>query len=87
MMELGFMPKNIRKQDIRKKTDYNTYTLKAFPKGPIANPGRDALDAVLNPEKTSFYYFVSKNDGTHVFSEDIESHEKAVDLYQRKKKK
>ena len=87
MMELGFMPNNIRKKDIRKKTDYNTYTLKGFPKGPIANPGRHALEAVLNPEKTSYYYFVSKNDGTHVFSEDIESHEKAVDRYQRSKKK
>jgi len=86
MMELGFMPRNIRKQDIRKKTDYNTYTLKGFPKGPIANPGFHALKAVLNPEKTSYYYFVSKNDGTHVFSEDIKSHEKAVDLYQRSKK-
>ena len=86
MKELGFMPKNIRKKDIRKKTDYNTYTLKGFPKGPIANPGRKALEAVLNPENTSFYYFVSKNDGTHVFSEDLKSHEKAVDLYQRKKK-
>ncbi len=87
MRELGFMPQNIRKQDIRKKTDYNTYTLKAFPKGPIANPGRYALEAVLNPEKTSFYYFVSKNDGTHVFSEDIQSHERAVDRYQRSLKK
>ncbi len=86
MMELGYMPQNIRKKDILKKTDYNTYTVKAFPKGPIANPGRSALEAVLNPEKTSFYYFVSKNDGTHVFSEDLKSHEKAVDLYQRKKK-
>lgn len=87
MMELGFMPKNIRKQDIRKKTDYNTYTLKGFPKGPIANPGRHAFEAILNPDKTSYYYFVSKNDGTHVFSKDLESHEKAVDLYQRSKKK
>ena len=87
MRELGFMPQNIRKKDIRKKTDYNTYTLKGFPKGPIANPGRHALEAVLNPEKTSFYYFVSRNDGTHVFSEDLHSHERAVDRYQRSLKK
>ena len=86
MRELGFMPQNIRKKDIRKKTDYNTYTLTGFPKGPIANPGRQALEAVLNPEKTSFYYFVSKNDGTHIFSEDLKSHERAVDIYQRSKK-
>ena len=87
LRETGVMPKNIRKKDILRKTSYNTYTFKGMPKGPISNPGIKALEAVLNPEKTSYYYFVSKNDGTHVFSKNIHSHEKAVDIYQRKLKK
>jgi len=62
---------------------YNTYRHAGLPPGPIANPGRAALDAVLNPKKTRFLYFVSKNDGTHHFSTSREEHERAVDRYQR----
>lgn len=80
----GIMPNNIRKKDILEKTEYNTYTVTGFPKGPITNPGKEAIHAVLNPEKTSYYYFVSKNDGTHVFSQHFKDHKKAVDRYQRK---
>ena len=87
LRKTGKMPRNIRKKDILAKTDYNTYTLKGFPKGPIANPGYHALKAVLQPEKTPYFFFVSRNNGTHVFSENIQDHEKAVDIYQRKKKR
>ena len=66
-----------------KDNPYNTYTHTGLPPGPISNPGKDALTAVLAPEKSSFLYFVSKNDGTHQFSKTRAEHEAAVDKYQK----
>lgn len=62
---------------------YNTYTHEGLPPGPIANPGRDALQAVLAPERTRYLYFVARNDGTHQFSKTRDEHEAAVDKYIR----
>jgi UPF0755 protein len=62
---------------------YNTYTHEGLPPGPIANPGRAALEAVLQPDQTPYLYFVSKNDGTHYFSKTRAEHEAAVNKYQR----
>ena len=76
------MPNNIRKQDLLTPTPYNTYTNFGLPPAPIANPGREALLAALNPQKTNYLYFVSKNDGTHVFSETLQQHNKAVQQFQ-----
>jgi len=64
---------------------YNTYTHTGLPPGPIANPGRAAIAAVLNPTKSRYLFFVSKNDGTHKFSRTEAEHERAVDKYQRGK--
>ena len=86
LRETGRMPFNIRRKDIRRHTPYNTYTVKSLPRGPIANPGREAIKAIFKPEKTNYLYFVSRNDGTHVFSTNLVDHEKAVDRYQRNKK-
>jgi UPF0755 protein len=66
-----------------KDNPYNTYTHEGLPPGPIANPGRASLEAVLAPESSSYLYFVSRNDGTHVFSRTRAEHEAAVDRYQR----
>ncbi len=66
-----------------KDNPYNTYTHEGLPPGPICNPGRAALEAVLAPDKTPYLYFVSKNDGTHYFSKTRAEHEAAVDKYQR----
>jgi UPF0755 protein len=65
---------------------YNTYVIPALPPGPICNPGRDALEAVVNPASTGFYFFVAKDDGSrgHYFSTDYEEHKRAVLKYQRK---
>lgn len=68
-----------------KDNPYNTYAHSGLPPGPIANPGRAALEAVLAPEKGRYLYFVSKNDGTHYFSKTVQEHERAVDKYQRGK--
>jgi UPF0755 protein len=62
---------------------YNTYTHEGLPPGPIANPGRAALAAVMRPDGTPYLYFVSKNDGTHQFSATLAEHEAAVVKYQR----
>lgn len=60
---------------------YNTYTHEGLPPGPIANPGREALAAVLAPERTRYLYFVARNDGTHQFSKTRAEHEAAVNKY------
>lgn len=77
---------NIRKADLLEITPYNTYKIPALPQGPISNPSLEAINAVLNPEEHDYLYFVSKNDGTHIFSKSYQDHEKAVDDYQRNAK-
>lgn len=62
---------------------YNTYTHEGLPPGPISNPGRAALEAVLAPERTRYLYFVARNDGTHQFSKTVQEHDAAVDKYIR----
>jgi UPF0755 protein len=77
----------ITRQDLMKKTPYNTYQMTGLPKGPIANPGVKSLHAVLNPADVNYLYFVSKNDRTHYFSSTLEEHNRAVNRYQRRMKK
>ena len=68
-----------------KDNAYNTYQHEGLPPGPICNPGKAALEAVVNPDDTPYLFFVSKNDGTHYFSKTKAEHEAAVDKYQRGK--
>lgn len=77
--------KPISKRDLVTPTPYNTYTLPGLPVGPIGNPGKKALAAVLYPATTDTLYFVSKNDGTHQFSKTLSEHNSAVAKYQRNK--
>lgn len=77
---------NIRKVDLANESPYNTYRVAGLPPGPIASPGRSALLAVLQPEGTSDLYFVSRNDGTHIFSTNLRDHERAVDEFQRRRR-
>lgn len=65
---------NISKSDLRRPSDYNTYTLRGLPIGPIANPHPDAIQAALYPAATDYLFFVSKNDGTHTFSKTYKEH-------------
>ncbi|MGI6655856.1 MAG: endolytic transglycosylase MltG [Desulfobulbus sp.] len=74
---------NLRTADLRRKTPYNTYAISGLPAGPICNPGRAALEAVLHPVDSPALYFVSKNDGTHEFSTNLKDHNSAVHRYQR----
>lgn len=77
---------SLTKLDLQTPTGYNTYVLPGLPVGPIANPGKDSLAAVLHPAETRYLYFVAKNDGTHQFSTSLAEHNAAVQLYQRKNK-
>jgi UPF0755 protein len=81
-LETGNLEIKISKADLTKPTPYNTYVIKALPPGPIANPGKAALLAAVQPASSNYLYFVSHNDGTHQFSEDYKSHEKAVKKFQ-----
>jgi UPF0755 protein len=76
---------NIRKADLMIDSPYNTYKYAGLPPGPIASPGREALLAVLQPAAAKDLYFVSRNDGTHHFSETLTQHEQAVTRYQRRR--
>ncbi len=77
----------ITRQDLLRKSPYNTYHILGLPKGPIANPGIKSLQAVLYPADVNYLYFVSKNDGTHHFSSTLQEHNRAVAKYQRRVKK
>ena len=74
---------NIKKSDLLEVTPYNTYKIPALPLGPIANPSLAAIEAVLNPEAHEYLFFVSKNDGTHVFTKNYGDHRDAVDSFQK----
>jgi len=73
---------NLTRQHLKTRTPYNTYKIRGLPVGPIANPGRAALEAALFPEKTAYIYFVSKKDTTHHFSTNLKEHNQAVRKYQ-----
>jgi UPF0755 protein len=70
----GRLDRAITKSDIDTATPYNTYQIPALPPGPIANPGKAALMAVLNPDKTPYLYFVANGTGGHAFASTLEEH-------------
>ena len=76
---------NLTGDHLRRETPYNTYVIAGLPPGPICNPGRKAMEAVLRPADSPYLFFVSKNDGTHYFSVTLNEHNQAVSKYQKKK--
>lgn len=77
---------NIRRKDLTTDTPYNTYTRGGLPPTPISMVGREAINAVLNPESTTALYFVARGDGSHQFSDTLEQHNAAVRKYQLKRR-
>ncbi len=82
MLRTGRWSKNITRADLLAPHPYNTYTTAGLPPGPIANPGAAALRAALDPSDCKDLYFVSRNDGTHVFCPDLACHNAAVQRWQ-----
>ena len=71
----------IRTSEIRAVNGYNTYTRSGLPIGPIANPGREAIAAGLNPATTTALYFVADGTGGHIFSDTLEEHQRNHDRW------
>ena len=78
---------DLKKKDLTDKTPYNTYVIHGLTPGPIANPGLESIKAVMDPARTDYLYFVSKNDGSHHFSKTLAEHNRAVEIYQKRKGK
>jgi UPF0755 protein len=73
----------IHQSDLRLDSPYNTYKYAGLPPGPIANPGKSALQAALAPTKTDYLYFVANNQGGHNFARTIEEHNHNVAQYRK----
>lgn len=80
----GRFKDRLRTRDLKYDSPFNTYLYSGLPPGPIANPGRGSLEAALYPTDEKFLYFVSKNDGSHHFSQTFREHQNAVNKYQRR---
>ncbi|MBA4348995.1 MAG: endolytic transglycosylase MltG [Thermodesulfovibrio sp.] len=70
--------RKIKKSDLKIKTPYNTYVIKGLPPGPIASPGLKSIIAALYPAEVPYIYFVSKRNGTHIFSKTLSEHNTAI---------
>jgi UPF0755 protein len=78
---------DLKKKDLTERTPYNTYVIHGLTPGPIANPGLESIKAVMDPARTDYLYFVSRNDGSHHFSKTLAEHNRAVEMYQKRKGK
>jgi len=79
----GVWDGNLRRGDLELDDPYNTYRFPGLPPGPICSPGLASLRAAAAPEQGTFLYFVSRNDGSHVFASTLEEHNRNVERWQR----
>ena len=82
LMKAGKYDGNIRREDLNFDSPYNTYRYPGLPPGPIAAPGRASLEAAVSPADVPYLYFVSRNDGSHVFATTLKEHNANVYQYQ-----
>jgi UPF0755 protein len=85
LMLAGRYDGNIRRDDLQIDSPYNTYRYSGLPPGPIAAPGEASLRAAANPADVPYIYFVSRGDGSHVFSTTLEEHNRNVNEFQRRR--
>jgi UPF0755 protein len=85
LKQAGRWDGNIRRRDLEIDSPYNTYRRPGLPPGPLGSPGKEAILAVLEPATTRELYFVSRNDGSHEFSETLAAHNRAVNRFQRRR--
>ena len=74
----GVLGRGLRQSELRRETPYNTYVIDGLPPGPIANPGRAAIEAALNPEASDYLFFVADGTGGHAFARTLEEHNENV---------
>ncbi|MGO9941987.1 MAG: endolytic transglycosylase MltG [Rhodoblastus sp.] len=79
----GPLGRPLTRADVESQTPYNTYVIDGLPPGPIANPGRAALEAVANPSRTQELYFVADGSGGHVFSDSLDTHNRNVQRWRQ----
>jgi UPF0755 protein len=73
---------NLSREDLQFESPYNTYRYPGLPPGPIASPGLASLEAAVRPAAVSHLYFVSRNDGSHVFADTLAEHNRNVQQWQ-----
>ncbi|MFY9826620.1 MAG: endolytic transglycosylase MltG [Thermoanaerobaculia bacterium] len=83
LKKLGRWNGNLTRDDLRMDSPYNTYRWSGLPPGPICSPGLASLKAAAAPANVPYLYFVSRNDGTHVFAETLQEHNRNVEIWQR----
>ncbi len=82
----GPLGRRLLRKDLEYDSPYNTYLYKGLPPGPIANPGRASLEAVLNPEAHSYLYFVADGTGGHAFAKTLDGHNRNVSKWRKIRK-
>jgi UPF0755 protein len=80
----GVWDGDLERRDLERDSPWNTYLRRGLPPGPIASPGRASLLAAARPAAVDYLYFVSRNDGSHVFSATLAEHERNVERWQRR---
>jgi UPF0755 protein len=79
----GVLGRGIRASELRAETAWNTYVIDGLPPTPIANPGRAAIEAAVNPDATPLLFFVADGTGGHAFAETLEEHNRNVAAWRR----